>query len=163
MNFNVIIFMVIPTSCVSTFPYCCKNVGIPQMCTFTWCTFNMIKELARWWSYESKHVAIFIIDNKLVVFWLNQLLEYLSGNTSGCIQLKYWPQKLFIGPRTNGSAKCAPYNKRNVHHNCPAEIQWTTPNYNHIHISLHYVPVILSNILLPLFYSVHCFGLVLMK
>ena len=32
---------------------------------------------SRRWLCESKHVAIFIIDNKLVVFWLNQLLEYL--------------------------------------------------------------------------------------
>ena len=31
---------------------------------------------------EPKHVAI-LIDNKLVVFWLNLLFEYLSENTSG--------------------------------------------------------------------------------
>jgi len=37
----------------------------PRMCTFTWCTSNMIQWLAWWWLYETKHVATFIIDNKL--------------------------------------------------------------------------------------------------
>jgi len=31
-------------------------------------------------------IIIFIIDNKLFVFWLNLLLEYLSENTSGWLQ-----------------------------------------------------------------------------
>ena len=46
----------------------------------------MVKELAWWWLYESKHVAIYKIYNKLFVFWLNQILEYLSGNTKGWLQ-----------------------------------------------------------------------------
>jgi len=37
----------------------------------------------------SKYVAIFMIDNKVVLFWLNKLLEYISENTSEWLQLKY--------------------------------------------------------------------------
>ena len=73
---NVIIIIVIPTPFVSTFSYFCKHFGIPKMCTFTWCTLHMVQQLAWWWLYESKHVATFIIE-KLVVFCLNLLLEYL--------------------------------------------------------------------------------------
>jgi hypothetical protein len=47
------------------------------MCTLTWCTLNMVHGLAWWWLYESKHVATFIIDNKLVVFWLLYILSNL--------------------------------------------------------------------------------------
>jgi len=47
------------------------------MFIFLWCTLIMFQELAVWRLYESKHVATFMIDNKLVVYWLNQLLEYL--------------------------------------------------------------------------------------
>jgi len=36
--FNVIIIVVIPTTFVSSFSYCCKHFGIPKSCTFTWCT-----------------------------------------------------------------------------------------------------------------------------
>jgi hypothetical protein len=32
-------------------------------------------------------LATFVIDNKIAVFWLNLLLEYLSENTSGWLQL----------------------------------------------------------------------------
>jgi len=45
------------------------------MCTFLQCTLSMVHELAWRWLYESKHVATYTIDNKLVVFWLNQILE----------------------------------------------------------------------------------------
>ena len=38
-------------------------------------TLNMFQELAWWWLYEPKHVATFMIDNKLIVFWLNQRLD----------------------------------------------------------------------------------------
>jgi hypothetical protein len=78
MDWVFSIILVIPTLFVSTFSYDCKHFGIPQMCTFTWYAFNMVHELAWWWLHELKHVAIFIIDSKLVVFWLNQLLEYLT-------------------------------------------------------------------------------------
>ena len=49
-----------------------------------------LKKCSNWpdSDYESKHVVTFIIDNKLVVFWLNLLLEYLSENTSGWLQFK---------------------------------------------------------------------------
>jgi hypothetical protein len=40
--------------------------------------------------------AIFIMDNKLVVLSLNQLLEYLSGNRKGWFQLKYYIFKIFV-------------------------------------------------------------------
>ena len=60
------------------------------MCTFTWWTLNMVQKLVWGWRlYESKHVATFIIDNKLVVFWLNLLWEYLSENTSWWLQLRH--------------------------------------------------------------------------
>jgi len=39
------------TSSVSTFCYFCKFFGIPKMCTFTWCTLNMVQWLAWWWLY----------------------------------------------------------------------------------------------------------------
>ena len=68
-------YYLIPTSLVSTVCYCCKHFGIPKMCTFTWCTLNMVQLLAWWWLYGSKHVATFT-DNKLVVFWLN--FEYFN-------------------------------------------------------------------------------------
>jgi hypothetical protein len=33
---------------------------IPKMCTFTFCTSNMVQYLAWWWFLESKHVATLI-------------------------------------------------------------------------------------------------------
>jgi hypothetical protein len=42
--------------------------------------------LIRKWFPNLYHI---IIDNKLVVLWLNVLLEYLSANTSGWLELKY--------------------------------------------------------------------------
>ena len=50
-----------------------------------------------WWCYESKHVAT-LVDNKLVVFWLNLLLEYLSENASGWLQLKQMYSPLSHNP-----------------------------------------------------------------
>jgi len=41
--FNVFIIKVIPSSFVSTFSHCCKHFGIPKVCTFTWCTSNMVQ------------------------------------------------------------------------------------------------------------------------
>jgi len=38
-----LIIIVIPTSFVSTSSYCCKHFGIPKVCTFTWCTSNMVQ------------------------------------------------------------------------------------------------------------------------
>ena len=49
-----------------------------------------------WWFHESKHVATFIIDNKLVVFWLNLLLEYLSENTIGMAPTKIIFERFFF-------------------------------------------------------------------
>jgi len=43
----------------------------------------MVQKLAWWWLYGLKHVATFMIDNKLVVFWLNELLEYLVKTHRG--------------------------------------------------------------------------------
>jgi len=40
----------------------------------SWYTLNMVQQLAWWWLFEAKYVAT-LIDNKLVVFWLNLLLE----------------------------------------------------------------------------------------
>ena len=57
------------------------------MCTFTWCTLNMVQWLAWRCLCESKHVAT-LIDNKLVVFWLNLMFEYFSENTSWWLKLK---------------------------------------------------------------------------
>ena len=37
----------------------------------------MVQYLAWWWLYESKHVDT-LIDNKLVAFWLNLLLEFIK-------------------------------------------------------------------------------------
>jgi len=37
---------------------------------------KMIQELAWWWIYESKHVATFMIDNKLDMFWMNRISEF---------------------------------------------------------------------------------------
>jgi len=76
----------IPTSFVSTFSYCCKHFGIPEVCTFTWFTYNMVQKLV-WWLYESKHVATFIIDNKISCVLTELTLEYLRENTSGWLQL----------------------------------------------------------------------------
>jgi hypothetical protein len=59
----------------------------PNMCTFTWCTCNMVHELAWWRLYEPEHVATFIIDNKAAVFWLKQLLN-IYRNTTGWLQLQ---------------------------------------------------------------------------
>ena len=44
----IIIIIVIQTSFVSTFSYGCKHFGIPNMCTFTGCTLNIVQEFA-WW------------------------------------------------------------------------------------------------------------------
>ena len=65
MSFNVNITVVITTSFASAFCHSCKHFGIPKMCTFTQCTLNIVQELAWWWLYESKHVATFMIDNKI--------------------------------------------------------------------------------------------------
>jgi len=105
----------IPTSFVPMFSHFCKNFGIPNMCTFTCCTSNMVQKLAWWWILESKRVAT-LIDNKLVVFWLNLLLEYLVKthldgtnkkkkrqlnliilNTQGVLQLRGKSERSLIG------------------------------------------------------------------
>jgi len=65
MIFNVYIIITIPTSFASMFCHSCKHFGIPKMCTLPWCTLNMVQELAWWWLCESKHVATFMIDNKI--------------------------------------------------------------------------------------------------
>jgi hypothetical protein len=62
---NVIIITLISNSFVFTFSHCCKYFGIPKMCTFTWCTSNMVQQLVWCWLLESKHVTI-LIDNKLI-------------------------------------------------------------------------------------------------
>ena len=54
-----------PTSSVSTFCYCCKHFEIPKMCTFTWCTYDIVQKLALWWLYEPKHVVTLVIDNNI--------------------------------------------------------------------------------------------------
>jgi hypothetical protein len=82
IRFNVTVIIVTLTSFVSTFCYCCKHFGIPKMFTFTWCTLNMVQWLAWCWLYGSKHVATFIIDNKLVVFWLEFILSNLCTKLS---------------------------------------------------------------------------------
>jgi len=28
---------------ISTFSYCFKHFGIPKVCSFTWCTLNMVQ------------------------------------------------------------------------------------------------------------------------
>ena len=56
---------------------------IPKVCTFTWCTLNMVQYLAWWWLYELILVATFIIENKLVVFWLNLLSGYVKFAACG--------------------------------------------------------------------------------
>jgi hypothetical protein len=61
---------------VLTLSYFCKLFGTPKMCIFPWCTLNMVQWLAWWWLCESKNVATFIIDNKLVAFWL----KYIQNN-----------------------------------------------------------------------------------
>jgi hypothetical protein len=47
----------------------------------------MFHRSAWWWLYESKHVATFIIDIKLVVVLLYFILS-IKWNTSGWLQLK---------------------------------------------------------------------------
>jgi hypothetical protein len=84
--FNI---LVISTVFVPNSSNSCKHLGIPKMCTFTWCTCNTVHDLAWWWLYESKHVAIFIIDKKLVVFWLNQLFNEKFHQFYKDTQLQY--------------------------------------------------------------------------
>ena len=40
-----IVIIVIPTLFLSTFFYCCEHFGVLKMCTFTWCTLNMVQDL----------------------------------------------------------------------------------------------------------------------
>ena len=72
----IIIIIITNLTCIYDL-YFCKHFGIPKMCTFSWWTLNMVQWLAWWWPCVSKHVATFIIDNKLVVFWLKFILSNL--------------------------------------------------------------------------------------
>ena len=51
------------------------KLGSQKCALFGSCTLNMVQWLDWWWLYESKHVATLIFDNKLVVFWLNLILN----------------------------------------------------------------------------------------
>jgi hypothetical protein len=70
---------------VFTLSYFCKLFGIAKICTFTWCTLNLVQWLAWWWLYEWKCVATFIIDNILVGFWLKYIL---SNNPKVCHKMR---------------------------------------------------------------------------
>ena len=56
--------------------YYCKHFGIPNYYCKHFGMF-MFQWLAWWWLYESKHVAT-LIENKLVVFWLNLFFGYFT-------------------------------------------------------------------------------------
>jgi len=66
----------------------------------------MVKKLDCW-----KHVAT-LIDNKLVVFWLNLLFQYLSENTSGWLQLKKETHKSWYYKGNFFSYRAAEYEQR---------------------------------------------------
>ena len=49
----------------------------------------MVQKLAWWCLYESKHVATFMIDNKITCVLTEPTLRIFSDNTSGWLQLKF--------------------------------------------------------------------------
>ena len=52
----------------------------------------MVKKLAWWWLYESKHVATLVVGNKISCVLTEITLHYLSEKHIGMIPIKirYW-------------------------------------------------------------------------